>query len=578
MPIRDIDSLRQHLQWAIEIEHSTFPPYLCTLFSIKDGHNEDAAAILHSIFLEEMLHMTLAVNMLNAIGGSPQLDKPDFIASYPSYLPHSNLAFQVPLAKFSQPTIETIMRIERPEGEGAPPEDDRYETIGQFYEAIEEGLMSLSRELGQEKLFCGDPAKQVRRENFRYSGGGNIIAVTDLGSALEALEEIVEQGEGMDHDTIWDGDQCMFHPDSNEVAHYFRLNQIICGRHYQPEDTAESGPTGEAFTVDWDAVYDMRPNPKSSDYPPGSSVHLANSRFNLAYSTLLGILQQAFNGKPEMLDDSVGTMMELKKLADDLMKLPSGDGKTCAGPSFEYIPPEQRKPVAAPQAVISIATNGPYRVLGGIPLVRKEIVYSEVGESLTWRKKETIPTQNSYALCRCGGSSNKPFCDGTHLRIGFDGTETADAKPTSERQHIIKGPHVEGAEVRVKTDATLCAHARFCVNRFNSINKLMHSADDVRVRSQAMAIVEKCPSGTLTYEVKVWDETTGEQYYPVEPDLPKAIGVVRNGPLWVTGGILIERADGQPVEARNRVTLCRCGHSKNKPFCDGTHNDINFSD
>ena len=199
MTIRDIDSLRQHLQWAIAVEHATLPPYLCALYSIRDGHNPEATAILRSVFMEEMLHMTLAANILNAIGGSPALDNADFIATYPSHLPHSNRAFKIPLAKFSRDTIETLMQVEKPESDNAPAEDDHYETIGQFYKAIEEGLVMLAHELGQDGLFTGDPARQVTADCLNYQGSGRIIAVVDLGSALEALLEIVEQGEGLDH-------------------------------------------------------------------------------------------------------------------------------------------------------------------------------------------------------------------------------------------------------------------------------------------------------------------------------------------------------------------------------------------
>ena len=582
MAVRDIDNLRKHLQWAIELEHATFPPYLTALYSIKEGHSKEAAEILCSVLMEEMLHMTLASNILNAIGGSPQYDKPDFIATYPSNLPHSDGAIQVPLAKFSRDSIETLMKIEKPEEEGAPPEDNNYETIAQFYRAIEEGLMTVSRELGQEGLFCGDPARQIRADSFSYGGSGGVIGVTDLGSALEALEEIVDQGEGMNHESIWDGDQNMFHPERDEVGHYFRLKQIILGRYFQSGDTPQSGPTGEAFNVDWDAVYDMQPNPRSNDYPPGSDADVAMSRFNVAYSEMLGTMQRAFNGEPEMLLASIGEMMELKNLVIDLMSLPSEDGQSCAGPSFEYVAPKHRASPVSSQVKIMISTNGPYRIQGGIRLLRKEVVYTEHEESLTWRNKETIETTPSYDLCRCGESANKPFCDGTHARIDFDGTEQADARPTSERQHIIKGAHFDGTEIRVKSDPSLCAHAAFCVNRHGNLNKILLSADDVRERSQAIAMVERCPSGALSYEIEVWDEdsekTSSDDYHSVEPDLPVAIGVTRNGPLWVTGGIHIEGADGQLLEVRNRVTLCRCGHSKNKPFCDGTHNKVNFSD
>ena len=93
--------------------------------------------------------------------------------------------------------------------------------------------------------------------------------------------------------------------------------------------------------------------------------------------------------------------------------------------------------------------------------------------------------------------------------------------------------------------------------------------EDTVVRAQVMAMIERCPSGALSYEVE------GDT---VEPDFPAEVSVVPNGPLWVTGSIPIERSDGEPVEVRNRVALCRCGHSSNKPLCDGSHKEAGFVD
>src|SRR5262245_3360794 len=161
MAIRTVEDLQQHLQWAIELEHATLPPYLTALYSIKDGSNQEAVEIIHSVFLEEMLHLTLAANILNAVGGSPNLDHPGIIASYPTFLPHSNDAFEVGLLKFSKEALEVFLQIERPAEHDGLPEDDHFETIGQFYEAIEEALERLAHELGEEVLFSGDPARQV---------------------------------------------------------------------------------------------------------------------------------------------------------------------------------------------------------------------------------------------------------------------------------------------------------------------------------------------------------------------------------------------------------------------------------
>jgi len=212
--------------------------------------------------------------------------------------------------------------------------------------------------------------------------------------------------------------------------------------------------------------------------------------------------------------------------------------------------------------------NGPYVVHGDVPLVRKVQVVSEHGEPLTWKKGEPIETSGSYTLCSCGHSSEKPFCDGVHARIDFDGTESADTSVTAERQVTYPG----GTKIVVKRDYSLCTDSGFCGNRITDIQKMVPDTDDTQVRAQVMAMIERCPSGSFTYSIE-------EGEADIEPDLPQQVAVTTEitsdgpiaGPLWVTGNIPIERADGQPLETRNRVTLCRCGLSRNKPLCDGTH-------
>src|SRR5690242_15431558 len=164
MPITTIADLRTRLQWAIEIEHSIIPPYLCALYSIKPGSNREAVEALTSVFIEEMLHMTLAANVLNAVGGAPVLDQPGFIPTYPQHLPHSRGTFLIPLAPFSRQTLETFMRIENPEPPDAHAEADNYDTQGQFYLAIEEALQALCAAHGEKTIFCGDPARQITND------------------------------------------------------------------------------------------------------------------------------------------------------------------------------------------------------------------------------------------------------------------------------------------------------------------------------------------------------------------------------------------------------------------------------
>lgn len=333
--IKTVASLKRHLQTAIELEHSTIPPYLCALYSIKDGDNLPSSQIVRSVAVEEMLHMILAANVLNAIGGEPSINHPRFIPEYPTYLPHSDRSFKVGLEKFSKATVNTFLKIEMPAEPKSPPEPNRYHTIGQFYEAIEDALKRLSRD---KDIFTGERDRQITPESY-YGGGGGVLAVHDLDSALQALGEIVGQGEGVSR-TIFDGDHRIF-GEKVEYAHYFRYNEIHEGRYYTKRDTPKGGPTGKPLPVAWDNVYNMRPNPKMKDYPRGSERWEKSYEFNRTYMALLNDLHRAFNGQPKRLLTSVVTMYEVKYQAVELMRIPVNEEGMTAGPSFEYVPPDR---------------------------------------------------------------------------------------------------------------------------------------------------------------------------------------------------------------------------------------------
>ncbi len=336
MPISDPKSLREHLQTALTLELSTIPPYLCALYSIPEGSNMVAAEVIRSVVMEEMLHMTLVANLLNAVGGTPCLDQAEYIPSYPGPLPHSDGSFSVGLLPFSPEAIETFLKIERPAKPKAPPEADRYETIGQFYEAVEEAFETLHREFGK-KLFSGKSSRQVRGEHWYYGGGGEPIEVVDLESAKRAIAEIAEQGEGLDHG-LFDGDDEF--GEEKELAHYFRFKEIQLGRRYLDTDTPAGGPTGPELIVDWTARYPMGANPRARDYKGQPEIHALMTAFNQRYTELLLMLQEAFTGSPEQLREAVPLMYDLKYKAQALMRIPSGraDGTT-VGPSFEFLPP-----------------------------------------------------------------------------------------------------------------------------------------------------------------------------------------------------------------------------------------------
>lgn len=220
---------------------------------------------------------------------------------------------------------------------------------------------------------------------------------------------------------------------------------------------------------------------------------------------------------------------------------------------------------------IKVTQNGPYYVTGGVPIRIQIIATDADGEPNQWIEGESLDTPESYLLCRCGNSGNKPFCDGTHNKVHFDGTETASRAPYVQQAQAFDGPEMVLSDVQA-----LCAAARFC-HRNGTVWRQVGQTDDPAVREQFTRQVGDCPSGRLV----AWDKASGQ---PVEPVLPPSIGLVQDptkgvsGPLWVRGGITVESADGEAYEVRNRQTLCRCGASRNKPFCDGSHLAVGFRD
>ncbi len=223
------------------------------------------------------------------------------------------------------------------------------------------------------------------------------------------------------------------------------------------------------------------------------------------------------------------------------------------------------------QTRVVISKDGPYLVSGPLPLARQTIVTDAEGGSERWHEGEAFAVREDYALCRCGQSATKPFCDGTHGRIGFDGTETASRESYLAQAKVLQGP----AWSLLDADG-LCAFGRFC-DTHGSVWKQVARTNEPDVRKGFLQQVANCPAGRLV----AWENGADRT---VEPELPKSIGLVEDpqqgcsGPIWLRGGISLVSDDGFAYEVRNRVALCRCGGSRNKPFCDGTHASIGFRD
>lgn len=217
---------------------------------------------------------------------------------------------------------------------------------------------------------------------------------------------------------------------------------------------------------------------------------------------------------------------------------------------------------------IRVEEDGPYQVTGGLPISRTAQVKTEYGEPVDYAPFEPLEAGESYRLCRCGKSNTKPFCDDSHLDEPWvDVMERADLGPREERTDVFGNRHDDTV---ITDDLSLCTKAGYCKDRFTGVWQMLGDPDpEVRARMERM--VEHCPSGRLA-----WAESMEAEEH--EPAYEPEIGVFRNGPLFVRGGVPVVSAKGETYEVRNRQTLCRCGYSRNKPFCDGTHKLVEFRD
>jgi len=211
---------------------------------------------------------------------------------------------------------------------------------------------------------------------------------------------------------------------------------------------------------------------------------------------------------------------------------------------------------------IRVTKNGPYVVYGKIPLVKMVVEPDEDGYSCRWREVEQYNVPETYTLCRCGCSKNKPFCDGSHFKNSFDGTETASNESHLKQAKVFNGPELDLYDAKA-----LCIGAGFC-DRAGNIWNLTTNSDNLEYKKLAIEEAANCPSGRL-----VMYDKEGNL---IEPDFKPKISLTEDqdgipGPLWVMGRVEIESAKGEIYEVRNRVTLCCCGKSENKPFCDGSH-------
>jgi hypothetical protein len=375
-PIKDLEDLHDHLQYAIGLELTTIPAYLCALFSINPGANTAAYETIQSVVLEEMLHMALAANVLNAIGGVPSTGPvsggPSPVPVYPTLVPFIDKIPVIHLQAFSPAALDGFIAIEspaeqdpsdsakHPAGHDSSHRGEQYGSIGDFYLAIEDGVQRLCSskvwDAGKKRRDC-----QVRSAEY-YGGAGTLFEVTGQKTALQALKEIAREGEGLAREALRQtagahqrsgrrpgrpaGHGSSPVVDADELrygwklySHYARFKEIRYGRHYCPTQLVGEEPAGDILPTDWRAVRSMTVDPTAQKYC-GTWAYEPMMACNKTYTALVDATYSGFNGESDGLGDAVRLMYELKYQAQALFNSPSPlpfeQGRTL-GPAFEYL-------------------------------------------------------------------------------------------------------------------------------------------------------------------------------------------------------------------------------------------------
>jgi hypothetical protein len=361
------EQLHVLLQRAIELEHATIPPYLTALYSIRPGQNQEVADLIRSVAIQEMLHMAIAANVLNAIGGHPRIADPKFVPDYPTTLPMNiGDGLVVGLNKLSRDTVGNVfMKIEEPETpddfpvkpfarklvtpEGVAPEPftPEFATIGQFYEALIQAIARLGKQ-----IFVKSSPQVVNPQWFPETV---LFAVTNPEQACAALEIIRVQGEGTRQDpfdsggkevleVIWargkDTPQSLPKAQHEQLAHYYRFAEIFYGRRLiaTPGSTQGYAYAGAPVPLDPFGVWDLVPNAKAERWAPGTQPRTDADLFNRSYSSLLQALDNTFNGRPDALNSTIGIMYEMRLLAIRLIQHIDPETRKNCAPPFQFVP------------------------------------------------------------------------------------------------------------------------------------------------------------------------------------------------------------------------------------------------
>jgi CDGSH-type Zn-finger protein/uncharacterized Fe-S cluster protein YjdI len=570
--LADREAVLHALYEAAELEHNLMCTYLYAAFSLRNSAHDGLAPdeveavgrwreTLFGVAIEEMVHLAAVWNITSALGGSPRVGRGNFPID-PGFLPASVV---VKLAPFNAQTLQHFIYLERPagsdeldseafaversyvRGSGVPrltPMGINYDTVGNFYTAISLGLRTLVDRCGEEKVFCGDPALQISLAEFGLSGARPVMC---LKTAVAAFESIVMQGEGAPRDMMGSHFQ-RFLSVREELLAFLRKRPGFA----------------PAFPAATNPVLRRPPRPEGrvwiEDAEASAVVDLANASYSLmlrlfAYSYLC---RAPSDEKALVLRIAIGLMHVIVPLAERAARLPAGPSNPdChAGMSFTAL-----------RDASALQSGKAARVF----FIERLQQLADVASALAKGGDQRVQRATEHLV-----SLSRQASHGFDLSAPVAGhaaapaPQTAPAPVAAPASTIVDGvERVPGEKLELMFEAKRCIHARFCVTGAPKVflanvqGPWLHP--DAMPVERVVEIAHACPSGAIRY--RRVDGASDETAPPVN-----LAGVRERGPYAFRGQLQI---DG---ESRGfRATLCRCGASKNKPFCDGSHNEIGFA-
>ncbi|HVZ14053.1 MAG TPA: ferritin-like domain-containing protein [Bauldia sp.] len=573
---------------AEAIEHNLMCCYLYAAWSLKRGerdgltrHQAEAVSrwkrAITSVAIEEMTHLALAANLTTAIGGAPHFSRPNF----PIPAGYHPSGVVVELARFSPAVLDHFIFLERPEGKELTdstefvhpadyhrtqpkgrlmPHAQDYATVGHLYRGIRHGFEVLAHHIGERALFCGGAERQITPAEVSLPG---ITAITDLASARAAIETIIDQGEGS--------------PGHNEDSHFNRFLRVR--REY--DEFVQGDPAFEpAFPVAHNPVMRRPRDPVQrvfiEDAHAASVLDLANA----AYGHALRCLTQAYGRAADdtairrtFADAAIDLMFVLTEIGPYLASLPAGSGHPGinAGMTFTTLrdlaklPPGPSETRIISERFLEMAKHARHVFPAGHELAGLADTLLRIGAKFGAGDVKTVATATSEPAA---AATTAPPAAGPTTGPGAttpSPAHTGEVPPTATATAVETA---EGKDVVVTFDGRRCIHSRNCVLgapqvfRANTPGAWIHP--DAMPADAVVRIAYACPSGAIHYRRK--DGGPAEQAPPVN-----TLSVRENGPYAIHAEIKFGDAD-----VGFRATLCRCGASKRKPFCDGSHNTIGF--